>query len=159
MVGLIYGHWMMYGKLAKAFLSGYNSKRAECRPGVTGGPWPEEWVDIFERWIATGSNDRTGHHLITVAPDEGSYEIRRIFGGKLRLQTTVTVPSDGYRVWFNIETITSTSRTYRLVAEPPYPVRQDSPRQELVSEKMPAAGLKRVIIIDADMTRQLDIDN
>src|SRR5918997_654991 len=33
-------------------------------PGLpVGGPWPAEWIALFERWIATGSDTAPGHHL------------------------------------------------------------------------------------------------
>ena len=128
-------------------------------PEVIGGPWPNELVTLFERWIATGSNDQPGHHLIGVAPDDGTYELRKIFGGRLRIRTKITVPSDGYRLWFDLESVTPTSRTYRLVAEPPYPEKPGTPREEVVSERMTLANLHRVSIIDAVRVHKFEFND
>ena len=35
-----------------------------------GGPWAApEWIALFERWVATGSDTEPGHHLVVVRPD------------------------------------------------------------------------------------------
>lgn len=39
-------------------------------PGTqVGGPWPDEWIALFERWVATGSDTEPGHHLQLAKPE------------------------------------------------------------------------------------------
>src|SRR5260370_2117131 len=39
-------------------------------PGVpVGGPWPAEWITLFERWAATGSDAEPAHHLVLPKPE------------------------------------------------------------------------------------------
>jgi hypothetical protein len=116
-------------------------------PGAVGGPWPEEFVTLFERWLQTGTNEMPGHHLEDVTAQ--SYELKKVFGQRLRLEATVMVPTAGYHVWFELENMTDSSRQYRLIAEPPYPAQAAVPTSMLVSEKMPAVGLTQLIVFDA----------
>jgi hypothetical protein len=38
-------------------------------PGVAvGGPWPAEWIDLFERWMQNPNADDIGHHLVLAEP-------------------------------------------------------------------------------------------
>ena len=59
-------------------------------PGVAvGGPWPAEWISLFERWAATGSDAEPGHHLLLVKPDS-PYQVRTLNGDLRQLTATVT---------------------------------------------------------------------
>jgi hypothetical protein len=39
---------------AAAILQSLKDKDAPMPPAEDGGPWPDEWVALFERWIAEG---------------------------------------------------------------------------------------------------------
>src|SRR5204862_8148384 len=75
-------------------------------PGALGGPWPTEWVTLFERWVATGSDTEPGHHLVLANPD-GPYSVRALTGNKRLLKAAVTAPTDGCQVWFGLDSISS----------------------------------------------------
>jgi hypothetical protein len=47
------------------------------------GPWTE-WINLFERWLATGSDTEPGHHLLLAKPD-GECRVQSIGGDKRRL--------------------------------------------------------------------------
>src|SRR4051794_21789367 len=72
-------------------------------PGTrVGGPWPAEWIILFERWTATGSDNQTGHHLSLATPD-GAYQVQKLSGDQRRLRATVTAPNPRCRVWFELD--------------------------------------------------------
>jgi hypothetical protein len=77
-------------------------------PVGAGGPWPDEWVQLFQRWKDSGfkrlelgtarySFDRTASTILA----------------------TGTFPAAGYIGWLQIESETDLSRTYALYFEPP----------------------------------------
>jgi hypothetical protein len=77
-------------------------------PLDSGGPWPDEWVQLFQRWKDTGFKRLelgTGHYIF----DQGAS----------RIVATGTFPAAGYVGWLQIESETDASRTYVLYFEPP----------------------------------------
>lgn len=87
-----------------------------------GGPWPDEWISLFERWAATGTDTQPGHHLLLATP-AGDYRVQSLGGGKRRLMVTVTAPSAGCHAWFELDAVRPTELEYTLWLEPPYPER------------------------------------
>src|SRR5258708_29943728 len=62
-------------------------------PGVpVAGPWPAEWITLFERWAATGSDAAPGHHLVLAKP-RGPYAVRTLTWVPRRLAPTGTRPT------------------------------------------------------------------
>src|SRR5919198_6513959 len=83
-------------------------------PGLpVGGPWPAEWIELFERWTQNPTADDIGHHLVLAKPD-GQYQLQPVSGDKRRLSAKVIAPSAGCRAWFALESITSGQREYTL---------------------------------------------
>jgi hypothetical protein len=49
-------------------------------PGLqVGGPWPTEWIDLFERWTQNPTGNDIGHHLVLAQPD-GPYQLQPLPG-------------------------------------------------------------------------------
>jgi hypothetical protein len=124
-------------------------------PARYGGPWPSEWIALFERWIATGSAEKVGHSLVPAAPDSGQYSIRPDVGDELRLTADLTLPDDGYRAWFDLTSVTNGVRHYTLSVEPPYPP-PDEPEETTITaqEKFARGGADKVIITDKNGTHE-----
>jgi hypothetical protein len=118
-------------------------------PAAVGGPWPDEWVAIFERWLATGDDTTLGHHLSLATP-QGAYSVKPGFGGKIQVKATVIAPSPGYRVWLDIDSITTTQRVYTLVMEPPFPAQPAGSTTMSVSESFAKGTLTTLVINDAN---------
>ena len=79
-------------------------------PGLQlGGPWPAEWIALFERWTQNPTADDIGHHLVLAQPD-GPYQLQPLSGDKRRLQAKVIAPTAGCRAWFELDSITSGQR-------------------------------------------------
>jgi hypothetical protein len=124
---------------------------------ATAGPWPSEWIALFERWIATGTETQVGHHLELLAPDSGQYELVPSFGDKLDVIATVTTPSPGYQLWFELRRVSATEREYALYGEPPHPAQPANPTVAKAAEKFKKTGLQRIFVIDARGRQQIDL--
>jgi hypothetical protein len=77
-------------------------------PVASGGPWPDEWIQLFQRWRDTGFK-RLELGAAQYTFDQAAREIH----------ATGTFPAPGYASWLQIETGTDASRTYVLYFEPP----------------------------------------
>lgn len=77
-----------------------------------GGPWPAEWIAVFERWIATGTDAEPGHHLVLARPD-GEYRVQAVGADKRRLTATVTAPTNACRTWFESDSVRAGSASTR----------------------------------------------
>ena len=125
-------------------------------PGVpVGGPWPAEWITLFERWAATGSDAEPGHHLLLAKPD-GPYQVRT-FRNWWQLTATVTAPTGGCRVWFGLDSVSSGQRDYTLHLEPAFPSQPANPTPVEANEFFAKGDATKVVIRDADGTHEVAI--
>jgi len=64
-------------------------------PPYSGGPWPAEWIALFERWLAAGAP-----RLPLAQLDPASLTAARIAGTSLvRLTAMANLPSAGHVAW------------------------------------------------------------
>jgi hypothetical protein len=92
---------------------------ADMPPLDSGGPWPQEWVDLFRRWGTTGFK--------RLELGAGQYT-RTQTASAVTIRATGTLQAAGYRVWLQLESTTDTSKTYVLYLEKPdQPVVGDPP--------------------------------
>ena len=126
-------------------------------PGAqVGGPWPAEWVTLFERWVATGSDTEAGHHLVLAKPDP-PYKVRNLSGDRRRLTATVTAPTDGCRVWLELDSVSSGRRDYTLYLEPSFPGSPSDPTPLEATDTFAKGDATKVVIRDADGTAEIPI--
>ena len=126
-------------------------------PGLqVGGPWPTEWIELFERWIRNPTLDDIGHHLVLAQP-HGPYKLQSISGDKRLLSAKVIAPTDGCRVWFELDSITTGQREYTLYLEPalPAPPPGESPLQ--ARELFEKGDAAKLVIHDAAGTHELAV--
>lgn len=121
-----------------------------------GGPWPVEWIALFERWIATGTDAQPGHRLALAKPD-GPYKLQAQGGDRRRLSTTVTAPTDGCRVWFELLSIAGGVREYRLYLEPAFPAQPADATPLQAIEPFTKADAEKLVIHDADGTTEVPV--
>ena len=121
-----------------------------------GGPWPPEWIALFERWVATGSDSEPGHHLVVVRPD-GEYGVQALGAQKRLLTARVTAPTEGCRAWFESNAIDQSTREYTLLLEPAYPSQPADPTPLQALEGFVKAEATTLVIHDADGRHELAI--
>jgi hypothetical protein len=115
-------------------------------PRDDGGPWPDEWIGLFQRWVATGSDSEPGHHLVKGTPN-GDYLVEPLGDGVWELSVRVTAPTRGCRVWFELESVGPGQRQYTLYLEPAYPKQEPRPTLMEAVEDF-AKGDASVLIIN-----------
>jgi hypothetical protein len=126
-------------------------------PGTRyGGPWPPEWTQVFERWMATGSDTELGHHLVP-AITQGDYQIQSIGGEKRRVTVDVVAPSAGCRAWFELEAADATQRVYTLYLEPAYPKEAPQPTTTNAVEGFIKGTATRLVINDAGGRHEISV--
>jgi hypothetical protein len=74
------------------------------------GPWPDEWVQLFRRWMESGFK--------RLELGTAEYTFRQT-PTRVTIEATGTFPAAGYDGWLEIESETATSKTYVLHFEPP----------------------------------------
>jgi len=85
-------------------------KAGTMPPTALGGPWPQEWIDLFRRWKEGGFKRlELGVAVITVNRSPGTVTVKG----------TGTFPAAGYKGWFQLESESDTAKTYVLYFEPP----------------------------------------
>ena len=126
-------------------------------PGLqVGGPWPAEWIALFERWTENPTADDIGHHLVLAQPD-GPYQLQPLSGDKRRLQAKVIAPTAGCHAWFGLDSITPGQREYtqhharEMSAHPP----GEPPLQ--ARELFEKGDATKLVIHDAAGTHELPV--
>lgn len=85
----------------------------EMPPSEYGGPWPDEWVDLFSRW-----KDAAFPRL--EMPDSGiTFSVESISQGVLSLTASGTNPGFGYAVWLEHAFGSADPTEFSLFREPP----------------------------------------
>lgn len=79
-------------------------------PLTKGGPWPQEFVDIFRRWMVTGFK--------RLELGVGTYSWSAT-STSATVNAKGTFPKPGYKGWLHLEEETVNSRTYLLYFEAP----------------------------------------
>ena len=101
--------------------------RQDMPPRSTGGPWPSEWVTLFERWMTSG--------YARLLLGQGTNYLLEKSGGVYTLSCEVEIPATGSRAWLEVVNTDPAKRTYLLYVEPPVPAPQPSPSRSLVTEE------------------------
>jgi hypothetical protein len=118
-------------------------------PGAqVGGPWPPEWIDLFERWTQSPNADDTGHHVVP-ARAAGPYQLAAIAAGRHQLHVTVTAPRSA-RTWFDLTALTPELRRYALVTEPPLAPPIDGEHTVDVRETFVLGAAVSLQVVDSD---------
>jgi hypothetical protein len=82
--------------------------RDHMPPPNTGGPWPPEWIALFDRWVSEGYRRLAGAEASYTAKDNG---------GTVMLIASGEKPSEDDEVWFERLSPADAPREYALVRE------------------------------------------
>jgi hypothetical protein len=83
-------------------------------PDETGGPWPDEWVQLFSRWRTSGCKRLELGTAEYTFGETGTPPT-------VAVQATGTYPAAGFNGWLQIEAETHAEKIYVLYFEPPDP--------------------------------------
>ncbi|MCU5237109.1 hypothetical protein OCA28_25100 [Bacillus cereus] len=113
--------------------------QVDMPPANFGGPWPDEWVQLFKRWTTTGFKRlELGAAQYTWSQTSSSTTIR----------ATGTFPAAGYKGWLQLESETETSKTYSLYFEAPDNPPGGTPEEFNIRERYSATDNSLIFIRD-----------
>jgi hypothetical protein len=110
----------------------------------SGGPWPDEWIQLFRRWKDTGFKQLelgTAQYTFTQTST------------RTTVQATGTFPKAGYGGWLQLETETDASKTYVLYFE--FPVDDPGSQDFTIRERYKASDARSVFIRDSTGVQQI----
>jgi len=91
-------------------------------PPEAGGPWPKEWIDLYQRWLADGAP-----RLERATVDTSTLQaVRDTASGTVELQAGGTKPSGGHVVW--LERHFDPSQLYNGYADDAFDIYQEQIR-------------------------------
>jgi hypothetical protein len=107
-------------------------------PATTGGPWPEEWIALFDRWVTEGFK--------RLALGRGTCSIQAT-GISSSLVATGQKPGADVKVWLQVERESDTKIEFVLFMEQPGAVGADVPFS--VKEKLKSGDTRSITVRDA----------
>jgi hypothetical protein len=117
-------------------------------PVGSGGLWPDEWVQLFRRWMESGFK--------RLELGTAEYTFRQT-SSRVTIEATGTFPAAGYEGWLEIESATAASKTYVLHFEPPdAPVAGTGPEFSLRESYRISSATQAVFVHDSTGVRQLN---
>lgn len=119
--------------------------KADMPPSDAGGPWPKEWVALFERWCGSGFK--------RLELGRAAYRIT-VSGPRASLWATGTAPP-GYAAWLEIVAETDERRSYALQFEPPDAPGSGQPSPFTLRDRFEASDMRDVWVTDADGEHQV----
>ncbi|WP_351233163.1 hypothetical protein [Streptomyces sp. NPDC002133] len=118
---------------------------ADMPPASLGGPWPQEWIDLFRRWKGSGLKRlELGTAQFTVTRSASAVTVK----------ATGTFPAVGFAGWLQLESETDTAKTYVLYFEPPDAPTEGTGEEFEFQERYSPSDNRAVFIHDSTGTTQ-----
>ena len=116
---------------------------ADMPPVAYGGPWPEEWLALFQRW-----KDEGFQRLDIGVADAPGYTARRN-GDTVTITARGTAPTPGYRAWLDVIAHEGQPREYIHYWEPPAEAQPAAPTPFRVKAVLKAPeSLTEIAVVD-----------
>jgi hypothetical protein len=81
-------------------------------PAETGGPWPQEWIDLFDHWKTTGFGRLT-------QPIASNFRLTLTAPERYTLSCSVTLPNSNSFAWLDIVKAQPDAQIYSIAMEVP----------------------------------------
>jgi hypothetical protein len=114
--------------------------QTDMPPGDTGGPWPDEWIALFQRWN-DGGRKRLQLGTAQFGLSAGTSSIT--------ITATGTFPAAGFNGWLQLESETDTTKTYVLYFEAPDTPVAGDPDAFNLRERYRATDTRSVFVHDS----------
>jgi hypothetical protein len=115
-------------------------------PGAEGGPWPDEWVTLFQRWT------ETGHRRLTLGT--ATYTLKRT-ATAVTLTATGTYPAAGVHGWLQVESETDTTKTFVFFLQDPDDPDPGAAQPFTLKERFAATDTRSVFVHDSAGTQEV----
>jgi hypothetical protein len=114
-----------------------------------GGPWPEQWIQVFEAWIAAG------HPRLPLA--KGTYDVVRLGNRTLQLAVSIPLANGADNAWIDREQAPDSTRAY-IVLRRPAPAGAVQPARVMQHvEDLTDPQIAEIVITDTDGRRSLTL--
>lgn len=122
--------------------------RTDMPTVITGGPWPEEFVTIFKRWIDGGFKRlELGAGTLTLSD----------IGARSYLIAAGTYPAAGYRGWLQLEHESQNELRFALYFDKPDPLLAGNPPKFQIRERFTRGALQRIFVRHAAGEAELQV--
>lgn len=109
-------------------------------PVAQGGPWPDEWVQLFRRWRDTGFK--------RLEVGAAQYSWSQSASANV-IAAAGTFPAPGYRGWLHLESETTTERNYVLFFERPDSPQTGAGNPFTARERYPLTDMRSILVRDS----------
>lgn len=113
---------------------------------ATGGPWPEEWVQLFRRWMTSGFKRLILGTATYTWSQSASFN---------SIEATGTYPAAGFTGWLQLEVETDSSKTYVLYFEAPDAQATGTPPSFRLRERYDSGDNRSVFVRDSAGVHQV----
>lgn len=120
---------------------------SDMPPRVASGPWPEEWIALYKRWIDTGKK--------RLEPGTAEWAFAAS-AAAVTITATGTYPAPDFTGWIQLESETETTKSYVLYLEPPDAPGAGEPEAFTLKERYRAVDTRTVFVRDANGVKQLN---
>ena len=93
-------------------------KEGSMPPDSEHGPWPDEWVALFERWVKEGETNFGGNPPEPVLAEGSDYKLEEGFGS-FTLTGKTKVPTNNEKAYFFAKLLTDPVQEYYVYLEAP----------------------------------------
>lgn len=107
---------------------------------ASGGPWPDEWVQLFRRWM------RSGFKRLELGIGEYTWNQNAT---SATISVIGTFPEAGYKGWLQIQTETESEKRYVLYFESPDDPIEGGADDFNIRERYSASDSRSIFIQDA----------
>ncbi|MEV5912924.1 hypothetical protein [Streptomyces chartreusis] len=109
-------------------------------PTALGGPWPQEWIDLFKRWKDDGFKRlEVGTAQIAVTRSPSAVTVK----------ASGTFPAQGYQGWIQLESESDAAKTYVLYFEPPDAPVAGTPDDFAFKERYSSSDTRTLFVHDS----------
>lgn len=134
-------------RILKRLTKGVAGASGAMPPPTAGGPWPEEWVALFERWIALG--------FPRLELASGAYTVTRVSAGILTLTAAGANPAPGFETWLEPVLEPTEPLHFVLYREPPGAPGAGSPSFSAAIDFGDTA-IRTLLVVDANGQQRVD---
>ena len=121
--------------------------KAGSMPPVTEhGPWPEEWIALFERWVTEGETKFGGHPPRVLLAEGSDYKLEDDGFGTLTLTGKTKVPSNDSKAYFFAKLLTDPIQEYYVYFEAPGMSGPPTIDLHLLGTVNRTAGLREIVV-------------
>ncbi|WP_373413917.1 hypothetical protein [Ensifer aridi] len=134
---------------AANILTAVNQPAAFAMPTKAfGGPWPQGWVDVFQKWVNLGCP--------RLALSKGTYDVDRLADASVRLSVSVSLTNGAEDAWIDKGTSAQGTAEYTVYLRPAPNGEVKPPRTHNMVEEL-TSDVTIVALVDVDGRQEFPV--